>query len=274
MKNHLPSTLVHFAHANGFPAGSYNKLFSHLPSQIELIAIDKFAHNPLYPLNDNWENQVSEMIEFVESNKGEHQKVVAIGHSFGAVVSYMSACQRPDLFSALIMLDPPLITGFARYIFRFAKGNRLINRITPAGITLKRSRKWHIEQDLNTYFAKKHLFKDFDPQCIKDYIASVIELQSDQLQLSFDVETEANIFRTIPHNLPSYSGKLKLPGVLLTGKNTDVCVPVLRAPFLKANPSITHYEFDKGKHMFPLEYPVEVAALITRFLNELLLAPT
>lgn len=256
------STLLHFAHANSFPSGSYRKLFTHLPAQYEVIAIEKLAHNPRYPLNDNWENQVAEMIEFVECNKGTHQKVVAIGHSFGAVVSYMSACLRPDLFSGLIMLDPPLITGIVRYIFKFAKQSKLINKITPAGITVMRNRKWHIEHDLYDYFVNKSLFKDFDPDCIRDYVSSVMANQDGHLHLNFNVDTEANIFRTIPHNLPRYAGTLKMKGILMTAKHTDVCTPALRKPFLRANPSIEHIEFKKGKHMFPLEFPVEVAKAI------------
>jgi pimeloyl-ACP methyl ester carboxylesterase len=266
MTNDKSTTLLHFAHANGFPSGSYKKLFAHLPAQYDVIAIDKMAHNPRYPLNDNWENQITEMIEFIEQNKGEHKQVVAVGHSFGAVVSYMSACLRPDLFSGLVMLDPPLITGLARYFFRFAKGNKLINKITPAGITLLRNRKWHVEHDLQDYFAKKSLFKDFDADCIKDYIDSVMHTKDDHMHLNFDVETEANIFKTIPHNLPTFAGKLQVPAVLMTGKKTDVCVPVLRNPFLKANPQIRHIEFEKGKHMFPLEYPIDVANAIAKVL--------
>lgn len=267
MINKKPETLLHFAHANSFPSGSYKKVFDHFPGQYKVIALDKFAHNPHYPLNDNWQNQVAEMISFVENNKGEHQKVVAVGHSFGALLSYMSACLRPDLFSALIMLDPPIMSGLARYLLRFAKRNRLINKITPAGITLIRKRKWRIEEDLHAYFSKKSLFKDFDPECINDYISSAISEQGDHMHLNFDVETEANIFRTIPHNLPTYAGKLRVPSVLITGKNTDICIPVLRNPFLKANPSITHIEFKKGKHMFPLEYPIEVAHAIANVLS-------
>lgn len=268
LPNNKPVKLINFAHANGFPAASYNKFFAHLPSEYKIISLDKYAHNPRYPLNDNWENAVKEMVDFVERNRGDSEKVVAIGHSFGAVVSFMCACKRPDLFSSLIMLDPPLITGLARYIFRFAKLNRLIDKITPAGLTLSRNRNWHMEHDLHAYFSKKKLFKNFDPECIQDYIDAVIELKGDHMHLSFDVETEANIFRTLPHNLPSYKGKLKTPTTLITAKNTDVCVPVLRNPFLKAHPSITHIEFEKGKHMFPFEYPVEVAGLLSKILSK------
>ena len=268
MTKDKPSTLIHFAHANGFPARSYQKMFTHFPAHYNVIALDKFAHDKRFPLNDNWENQVLEMINFIENNKGEHKKVVAVGHSFGAVISYMSACLRPDLFSALVMLDPPLMTGIARYLFRFAKTNQLINKITPAGITQTRKRTWHVEQDLHAYFSTKTLFKDFDSDCIKDYIAAVTSHKDGHLHLTFDVETEANIFRTIPHNLPSFAGKLSIPAVLITGKHTDVCVPVLRNPFLKANPSVVHIVFDKGKHMFPLEYPVEVASTIADVLAE------
>ena len=269
LQNNKNQVIINFAHANGFPSGSYKKLFAHLPSEFKVISLDKFAHNPSFPLNDNWENPVSEMIDFVEQHRVGNEKMVAVGHSFGAVVSYMSVCKRPDLFSSLIMLEPPLITGLARYVFRFAKrSNAIIDRITPAGLTRIRNRKWHREQDLHAYFSKKTLFKGFDPDCIADYIDAVIEQQDDHLHLSFDVETEANIFRTIPHNLHSYAGKLKVSATLITGRYTDVCVPVLRKPFLKANPNIQHIQFEKGKHMFPLEYPIEVAALIGAILTK------
>ena len=58
--------ILHFAHANGFPVSSYTKLFANLSDNIELIALDKFAHNPEFILNNNWENQVNELIQYVQ----------------------------------------------------------------------------------------------------------------------------------------------------------------------------------------------------------------
>ena len=131
---------VHLAHANGFPAQSYAKLFSHLDKRIDLIALDKFAHNPKFPLNNNWQNQVDELIHFVETQNASREKalpVVLVGHSFGAVISYLACCKKPTLFKGLIMLDPPLITGLTGWVFRFAKKSQLIDKITPAGKTKK-----------------------------------------------------------------------------------------------------------------------------------------
>jgi pimeloyl-ACP methyl ester carboxylesterase len=258
--------IIHFAHANGFPTASYQKLFAQLDKRYRVIAPDMFAHNPHYPLNDNWSNQIDELISVVETH-ANGQKVIALGHSFGAVVSYMSACKRPDLFSGLIMLDPPLITGIARYVFRFAKRNRLINKITPAGVTQNRVRKWKSNHDLTAYFAQKKLFAQFDKDCIEDYVNAVMVEQAGNMTLRFDVETEANIFRTIPHNLPTYAGKLKVPAVLMTARNSHVCVPVLYKPFLRGNPSIKHQLFDNGTHMFPFEYPNELGAKLAPILD-------
>lgn len=258
--NQSKPTLLHFAHANGFPAGSYNKLFSYLPNSMPVIAIDKLAHNPDYPLVDSWQHQVTELIDYVEANRPtKDTKVIAVGHSFGSVVSYMAACTRPDLFCGLIMLDPPLVTGFMSLALKFIKSTSYIYKFTPAGITKLRARKWHKNTRLEEYFASKALFKNFDSDCIRDYVASATELRDDHHHLTYNVDVEVDTFTSMPHNLSKFSNKLECPAVLLTGKHSDVCAPYLFKPFLKKNPTMVHEEFPYGGHMFPLEYPVELA---------------
>jgi pimeloyl-ACP methyl ester carboxylesterase len=258
--------VVHFAHANGFPSGSYRQLFSYLHDSVDVFALDKFSHNPKYPIDDNWHNPVAELIDYVESaSKGP---VVAIGHSFGGVISYIACCKRPDLFCGLIMLDPPLITGLARHVFRFAKKNTLINKVTPAKKTSIRKERWHKDEDLVAYFSARALFKNMDKRCIEDYIDSVTHLKENERRLIFQRDIVANIFRTIPHNLPDYYGQLECPASLITARYTDVCVPRLRNRFLKANPTIQHKEVGQGAHMFPLEHPKLVAHTINDTLKE------
>jgi len=264
--------IVHFAHANGFPANSYAKLFTNLSANIELIALDKFAHNPEFPLNNNWENQANELIHYVEAKQaaiGSHLPIVLIGHSFGAVVSYLACCKKPSLFCGLIMLDPPLITGLASWVFKFVKKTKLVDKITPAGKTKIRNTKWHHKTDLVHYFKQRGLFKNMDVDCIADYVKAVTHEHQGEKLLHFDVQVEADIFRTIPDNLHKHYGKLKTPSYLLTGKYTEVCVPKLRKYFIKGNACITHEEFDFGGHMFPLEKPVQVASRINTLIGDI-----
>lgn len=250
---------LHFAHANGFPAASYQKLFNGLPGNFEVLALDKFGHSPRFPISSNWSNQVAELIHYVEGSATA--PVYAVGHSFGAVISYMAVCSRPELFNGLIMLDPPIITGFSRLMFKVLKSTPLIDRLTPAGKTDRRCRSWAKNADIAAYFKVRGLFKNMDDDCVQDYVKAVTELNGGHYILSFDTDIEANIFRKVPHNINHYYGQLKTPALLITGEDTTVCVPRLIGPFVRAN-QLEHKIFAGGGHMFPLEQPTEVAKVI------------
>tara|TARA_R110000772_G_scaffold41665_10_gene96995 strand:+ start:2056 stop:2877 length:822 start_codon:yes stop_codon:yes gene_type:complete len=255
------SVHVHFAHANGFPAGSYRKLFGELNDEYDLFALEKFGHSNRFPISKNWRNQTQELIEHIEST--QRKPVYAVGHSFGGVVSYMAVCTRPDLFSGLIMLDPPMVTGLTRLFFGGAKGTSLIDKLTPAGKTVNRCRRWDKDQDLVAYFQARALFKTMDKECIADYVSSVTEIVDDKIHLNFKPEVEANIFRNVPHDIPRYYGKLTCPALLVTGEHTMVCTERRIRPFIRAN-RLEHKVFAGGGHMFPLESPIETAALINQ----------
>ena len=92
----------HFAHANGFPAGSYNAMFSALPKNFNRLHVERFGHDPQFPVNGNWRNQVHELIKHVRKENTDSRGVFGVGHSFGAVITYMAACEAPELFLSLI----------------------------------------------------------------------------------------------------------------------------------------------------------------------------
>ena len=76
----VPGVTLHFAHANGFPAPSYQKLFAALPENVEVLALAKFGHTPRFPISNNWINQVAELIYYIEHSGTT--LVYAVGHSF------------------------------------------------------------------------------------------------------------------------------------------------------------------------------------------------
>jgi pimeloyl-ACP methyl ester carboxylesterase len=256
---------IHFAHANGFPAASYELMLEQLRQTANVFAVDKFAHNPEFPLNLGWGNQVSELIHHMSENRA--LPCYLVGHSFGAVVSYMAACKHPDKVKGLIMLDPPLITGVTSMLFRALRPTALFDRFTPAKQTLNRCTSWPVDTDLVAYFKRKQLFKDMHPSCIEDYVDSAIKPTDNGYELDFDHNIEANIFRTIPLDLARFYGQLKVPGLLITGEKTKVCRPHLIAPFIKHN-KLVHKQIKNGGHMFPLEQPLLVANMVTQQLAQ------
>jgi pimeloyl-ACP methyl ester carboxylesterase len=141
---------LHFAHANGFPAGSYQQVFKELPDDFEVHALTKFAHSERFPVNANLSNQVAELVDHLEHKVTKPAYVV--GHSMGAVVSFMAACERPDLIKGVIMLDPPIASGLARIVFRLLKCSPLIDKFSPAGKAKVRCQSWPLGTNLVAYF--------------------------------------------------------------------------------------------------------------------------
>lgn len=255
---------IHFAHANGIPAGSYQQVFKQLEPDFNCIALEKFGHNPKFRISNNWQHSIDELTDYIEKNSNE--AVYAIGHSFGGVVSYMAACTKPELFKGLILLDPPIISNLERHVVRVLKKTSIIDKITPAGRTQSRRRIWPLGTDIASHYQKTSLFRNFDKRCLNDYVNAVVHERNQQLELSFSPDIEANIFRNIPDNINQYFGKLQCPAVLLTGDQTDVCRPRYLRNFIKGN-NIDH-KIVNGGHMFPLEYPEQTAKIIKTILAQ------
>lgn len=111
----MQKTIIHFAHANGFPSGTYNKLFELLEPEYSVISIDRLGHSAMYPVDDNWVSLTGELIEHIEDNCDG--PVIGLGHSLGATLNFRAAYERPHLFQQVIMLDPPLVYGpFALFL--------------------------------------------------------------------------------------------------------------------------------------------------------------
>ncbi|AGH46142.1 alpha/beta fold hydrolase [Paraglaciecola psychrophila] len=251
---------LHFAHANGFPAASYHQLFKHFPDDFELHALTKFAHSERYPVNANLSNQVAELIDHLAYKVAE--PIYLVGHSMGAVISFIAACERPDIIKGVIMLDPPIASGLSRIVFKLLKYSPLIDKFSPAGKAKVRCQSWPLGTDLVAYFKAKALFKNFQLECIQDYVSAAIDELDGKLQLNFDAQIEASIYRNVPHNINQYYNRLSVPGLLVTGNRSDVCIPSLLGTFVK-KVNIEHQIIEDAGHMFPLERPQLVAKIIT-----------
>ena len=64
-----PTTIV-FSHANGFPSGTYETLFERWRAAgYRVIAVDRYGHDPAYPVSNNWPHLRDQLIDFIEATR-------------------------------------------------------------------------------------------------------------------------------------------------------------------------------------------------------------
>lgn len=256
--NDLTTPLINFVHANGFPAGAYKTLFEYLSDDYLITALEKHGHNQSFPIHNNWQYLVDELIHHL---KQQNQPVIGIGHSFGAVISFIAACQEPTLFKGLIMLDPPAMTGILGLAVSVMKQTPYIEKFTPAAQARTRRKHWPVGTDFVSLYQNRQLFKHFDRRCLQDYINSAMPIKNNRYELFFDADKEAEIFRTIPTNLAKLKNKLQVPAALIYGEDTDIFPSYFFKKFANQNKRIVLSK-TQGGHMFPLEFPEETSAKI------------
>ena len=60
--------IINFVHANGFPAATYKTFLHYFNDDFTVIAHKKYGHNAHFPIHNNWQYLVDELIEYLELN--------------------------------------------------------------------------------------------------------------------------------------------------------------------------------------------------------------
>lgn len=255
-----------FSHANGFPAGTYRVLFEQLEAAgHEVRAIDKFGHDPRYPVTSNWPHLRDQLVHFIEAQAAG--PVYLVGHSLGGFLSLLAALHRPDLALGVVMLDSPIIYGLKAHGVRVAKATGLIRRVSPGKISRQRRTTWTSAEEAFAHFAAKPNFARWDPQVLRDYIAAGTHASDDGQRLSFRREVETAIYNSLPHHITSLIRRRGLPCPLAFVGGTRSAE--VRQVGLRATEQLTggRISWIEGSHLYPFERPAETVAHVLRWLD-------
>lgn len=262
-----PGTIV-FSHANGFPAGTYRTLFRQwLRAGYRVHALEKFGHDPRYPVTSNWPHLGRQLVHFME--REVTGPAFLVGHSLGGLLSLLAAAQRPELARGVVLLDSPIPSGLLAGALRVMKLTGLGRRFMPSAIARKRRDSWLSVDEAFNHFAIKAAFSRFDAEVLRDYIRSALEVRSQEYVLAFRRDIEADIYDTLPHHLPSYLRRHPLRcGVAFIGGRRSIEV---RRVGMRAVERITQGRISwiDGSHLFPFEHPDETASDVMRWLTKL-----
>jgi pimeloyl-ACP methyl ester carboxylesterase len=264
----MTKPLLHFAHANSYPAGTYRQFFELLGQDFKIQALDMHAHDPRYPVRDGWGALATELIDQLAARYAA--PVILVGHSLGGMLSMMAAQQRPDLVRCVVLLDSPVLAGWRALFWRLLKHSAWADRYSPARFSDRRRNLWPDSEAVYSHYASKELFSAWAPGVLHDYIDSGLAPHRQGVQLRFTRENESAVYRSLPHHLGALvSTRYPVPIGFIGGLDS---VESRQAGLTATRKLVgSHFRQIPGGHLFPMETPA-LAAQATREMIVSLLA--
>ncbi|MDO5653003.1 MAG: alpha/beta hydrolase [Brachymonas sp.] len=266
-----------FSHGNSFTAATYNVMLQALQDRgFEVLALEKFGHNPRYPVTNNWQPMTQELVDFCAKHPpAEGQARYLVGHSMGGILSLMAAAQHPQLAQALVLLDSPVLAGWRAAFVRYGKRTPWLQRYSPGRVSQRRRNEWPDLPAVQRHFASKALFANWHPQALHDYIHHGTRPEPSPTEpqrhtLAFDRKVETDIYNTLPDHVEPLLRRhpLQIPAAYIGGTESRE----MRQVGLALTRRITQnriYLLPGGTHLFPMEQPEKSADMVVQALKDM-----
>ncbi|RME08209.1 MAG: alpha/beta hydrolase, partial [Anaerolineae bacterium] len=251
---------LHFSHANGFPPEAYRPLLSALGASLRVLASPL---RPLWPDADpqsitDWSPLAADLIALLE--KQGLGPLIGCGHSVGATATLIAALQRPDLFRALVLIDPVLMPHWLGHVWRLATRLGFARRLHPLlSATPRRRRVFESREQMFTLYRRKRVFARLSDEALEAYVAAIAAPRPEGgVVLRYSPEWEERIYLTGILRDPTTwreLSALQLPVLLLRATETDAFYPQAAAAFLRRVPHAELQVVPDSSHLLPLERP-------------------
>ena len=262
--------VLHFAHGNGFPPGTYRKLISELGKSHHVVSM---SARPLW--SDSKPQVLRDWSVFAEDLRAEVGRrglrgIIGVGHSLGAVTSLLAEASDPGLFSAVVAVDPIVLTGGRALFWGTVKAVGLAGRINLVRGARRRRELWSDRAEARNTYSGKKIFASWDPEVFDDYLdAGMVDLPRGGVRLRYPRECEARIFSAAPHDLWAELQKVSVPTLFVQGEHSDTFLDAARARVEREVPASSTAVVADSSHFLPMERPTELARLIEEFLRAL-----
>ncbi len=193
--------ILHFSHANGFPASTYRTLFAELGDDYDLRFIERIGHDSRFPVTRDWPHLVEQLLDDI--GRAYERPVWLVGHSLGGYLSLMAALRQPHWVKGVVMLDSPVIAGWRSRVLRVSQWTGLDERLSPAAATARRRTQWASRDEAWRHFRAKPAFARWDERVLSDYVDfGMPQVAPDGARrLAFERHIEYLIYKTLPHTL-------------------------------------------------------------------------
>lgn len=260
--------VVHLAHANGFPPGTYRPLVETLTDRYHVIGLPA---RPLWPGSRpeemaDWHTLADDLVQGLEALG--LSGVIGVGHSMGGVATLWAAVRRPDLFRAVVLLDPVILPPRRLFLMRIL---RRLGMKVPSDLVrgaLRRRRTWPDRETCYDYLRSRPFFATWTEESLRAYVeAGTRERSGGGVELAYPPEWEAHIFATTPTDVWRDVPCLGVPTLVIRGKCSRTFLPQAQRRMERVLPGARFVVIPEAGHMVPMERPAEVGAAIREFLG-------
>lgn len=258
--------LLVLTHANGFPPETYGTVIEAL---IPFFRVSTFAHRPLWSPQDprelsTWGPMADDLATAVRERAGE--PVVAVGHSLGGVLCAMAAARNPELFRALVLLDPVIFTGLRAFFWGWMKRLGQAHRFPLVDGAVNRRDSWPDRSVVRASWSRKTVFKKWDSRVFEDYLESgVIDGPEGSVMLRYPKNWEARLFEICPHDEWPSLRSVSAPTLVVRGETSDTLTPGAARRMAREMPDARVVELEGTSHFLPMEKPEEIVRLVIDF---------
>ncbi|WP_092207190.1 alpha/beta fold hydrolase [Desulfoluna spongiiphila] len=263
-KHHGGSGLTaHFYGANGFPAGVYSPLVTRLADQMNLFSLDLRPSWPDIgkpPASRDWTLYADDLIAFLENTV--EAPVIGIGHSMGATCTILAAAKRPDLFKALVLIEPAMLSRPLAFLAGILP-KAAMNLTQPAKGTLKKTDAWESRGAYLAHCRRMRMFSRLGEDAFEAMAAhGVRETGDGRVELVFPKVWEAHNYTQPPNVMGTLHG-IKLPCVALRARPSVFFTEALWQEWQRLSPETVFMEDLSAGHLLPLEDPEGCCGLIS-----------
>ena len=265
IKNPAASQTAHFYGGNGFALGVYESLLSDLAQHLNITALTMRGEWYDKPTADKMtrEEDADVLIEFLQ--KTQDKPIIGIGHSQGATATTIAAAKRPDLFSALYLLEPVTFTNQQGKLYSLVPRMVKMTR-EPFKSTQVKQADWYSVDAYYQFLRRHKAYKRITDEHLLTYAKNSLEAgEQGKLTLRFSPKQElANYFGTplIMKPLQQLIADNKVPVQLIIGKPSMFISQQVRQMWDTFVPKEQMTVLNDYGHLLPLEAPELCAKLI------------
>ena len=262
--------VIHLAHANGFPPGTYRPLAEALTDRYHVLGLPS---RPLWPGSrpesaPDWHPLADDLIAGLDGLG--LRGIVGVGHSLGGVLTLWAAIRRPDLFRAIVLIDPVMMPPGWLWLLRLMRWLGLGHRQPLVQGALRRRRVWPSRQACYEHYAGRSIFATWPEESLRAYVeAGTRERADGQVELVYPPAWEAHIFATAPTDVWRAVPRLRTPTLVLRGAHSRTFPAASQARMARLVPQTRFVVIPEAGHLVPMERPRETAQAIRVFLESL-----